>query len=129
MPRKKRRGRPPGSKNKAKLTGSVAAMDVAQLSNYIASLRMALAAKIDEQRAYFERQLAGLSGYTNGWRASASSGARVGRPPAGKRAKAKPKYQSKKNASVKWSGRGMTPVWMREEMKGTKLKKENFLIK
>src|SRR3954452_16703143 len=96
MPRKKRRGRPPGSKNKAKLTGSVAAMDVAQLSNHIASLRMALAAKIDEQRAYFERQLAGLSGYTNGGCTAAASGARVGRPRVGKRAKAKAKYQSKK---------------------------------
>jgi DNA-binding protein H-NS len=104
-------------------------MDVAQLSHHIAGLRVALAAKINEQRAYFERELAGLSGYTNGGRALPSSGARVGRPGAGKRAKAKPKYQSKKNASVKWSGRGMTPVWMREEMKGTKLKKENFLIK
>jgi DNA-binding protein H-NS len=30
---------------------------------------------------------------------------------------------------VKWTGRGTTPVWMREEMKGTKLKKEDFLIK
>ncbi len=47
----------------------------------------------------------------------------------GRRAKAKPKYQSKKNKSLKWSGRGMTPVWMREEMKGTKLKKDDFLIK
>ena len=28
-----------------------------------------------------------------------------------------------------WSGRGVTPVWMREEMKGTKLKKDDFLIK
>ena len=44
-------------------------------------------------------------------------------------AKAKPKYQSKKNRSLKWSGRGMTPIWMREEMKGTKLTKEDFLIK
>jgi DNA-binding protein H-NS len=30
---------------------------------------------------------------------------------------------------VKWSGRGMTPIWMRDEMKGTKLKKDDFLIK
>ena len=51
---------------------------------------------------------------------------RVGRK---KRAKAKPKYQSKKNKSLKWSGRGMTPVWMRDEMRGTKLKKDDFLIK
>jgi DNA-binding protein H-NS len=41
----------------------------------------------------------------------------------------KPKYQSKKDKSLKWTGRGMTPVWMREEMKGTKLKKDDFLIK
>jgi len=26
-------------------------------------------------------------------------------------------------------GRGMLPTWMREEIKGTKLKKEDFLIK
>jgi len=47
----------------------------------------------------------------------------------GKRAKAAPKYRSRKDSSVTWSGRGMTPVWMREEMKGTKLKKDDFLIK
>jgi DNA-binding protein H-NS len=46
----------------------------------------------------------------------------------GKRAKAVPKYQSKKDRSVKWSGRGMTPIWMRDEMKGTKLKRDDFLI-
>jgi DNA-binding protein H-NS len=40
-----------------------------------------------------------------------------------------PKYRSKKDPKLAWSGRGATPVWMREEMKGTKLKKENFLIK
>src|SRR3954452_23385735 len=57
---KKRRGRPPGSKNKAKFGGSAAKMDVAQLSSYIASLRNALAAKVEQQRAYFERQLAAL---------------------------------------------------------------------
>jgi DNA-binding protein H-NS len=28
-----------------------------------------------------------------------------------------------------WSGRGLTPRWMVAEMKGTKLKKENFRIK
>jgi len=31
--------------------------------------------------------------------------------------------------SLKWTGRGMTPVWMRDEMKGTKLTKDSFLIK
>jgi DNA-binding protein H-NS len=47
----------------------------------------------------------------------------------GKRAKALSKYQSKKDPKTKWSGRGMTPIWMREEMKGTKLTKDSFLIK
>jgi len=50
------------------------------------------------------------------------------------RAKPKPKYQSpryqsKKNKNLKWTGRGMLPTWMREEMKGTKLTKDSFLIK
>jgi len=46
-----------------------------------------------------------------------------------KRRKPAPKYQSKKNKSLKWTGRGMLPVWMREEMKGTKLTKQDFAIK
>ena len=131
MPRKKRRGRPPGSKNKAKLTGSATNMDVAQLSSYIATLQKTLAAKVEEQRAYFERQLAGLGGYTNtnGRRSAGSTAARVAKPRAGRRAKPEPKYQSKEDPKLKWTGRGMTPIWMRDEMKGTKLKKENFLIK
>ena len=47
-------------------------------------------------------------------------------PKTRKRAKAPAKYQSKKNRSLKWSGRGMLPVWMREEMKGTKLDQAGF---
>src|SRR3954471_3781839 len=128
MARKKRRGRPPGSKNKKTVGKSVAAMDVAQLRAHIDSLRNALARKVSEQRAYFEAQLAQLGGYVSRKEPAAAKAATAGGR-TGKRAKAKSKYQSKKNASVKWSGRGMTPVWMREEMKGTKLKKEDFLIK
>jgi DNA-binding protein H-NS len=44
------------------------------------------------------------------------------------RRKATPKYRSRKNPKIVWSGRGVTPVWMRDEMKGTKLKKDDFLI-
>src|SRR5690349_16973723 len=87
MARKKRRGRPPGSKNKPKVVGSVGNMDVVQLSSHIESLRKMLAAKIEQQRAFFERQLAGLSGYANGGRTAASNGSRVGRPRAGTRKK------------------------------------------
>src|SRR4051794_15803906 len=129
MPRKKRRGRPPGSKNKSKFTGSGAKMDNAQLSSYIASLRNTLAAKVAQQREYFERQLAALGSHSIGSPGRGSSAARVGKRRTGNRTKPEPKYQSKKDPKLKWTRRGMTPIWMRDEMKGTKLKKENFLIK
>jgi DNA-binding protein H-NS len=129
MARKKRRGRPPGSKNKSKFAGSAAKMDVAQLSSYIAALRSTLAAKVEQQREYFERQLAALGSHSNGRSGRTLSAARGTKPRTGRRAKPQPKYQSKKDPKLKWTGRGMTPVWMRDEMKGTKLKKENFLIK
>jgi DNA-binding protein H-NS len=90
--------------------------------------RILCAAKVQQQREILEGHLAELQGYVS------SKAAGVVRtvmrvPRTGKRAKAAPKYQSKKNPVMKWSGRGMTPVWMREEMKGTKLKKDDFLIK
>ena len=131
----KRRGRPPGSKNKvAKVNGvgkigkSFANMEVGQLRSLINDLEGLLAKKVQQQREILEGHLAELQGYVS------SKAAGVVRtvmrvPRTGKRAKAAPKYQSKKNPVMKWSGRGMTPVWMREEMKGTKLKKDDFLIK
>lgn len=56
-----------------------------------------------------------------------------GRPAGGaahalKGRKVAPKYRSKKDSKLTWSGRGATPRWMRDEMKGTKLKKEDFAI-
>jgi DNA-binding protein H-NS len=125
---KKRRGRPPGSKNKKSIGKSVATMDIAQLRAHIDDLQGALARKVSDQRAYFEDQLSQLGGYVSR-KARAAVKSVTSNGKAGKRAKAKPKYQSKKDKSVKWSGRGMTPIWMREEMKGTKLKKEDFAIK
>ena len=135
----KRRGRPPGSKNKkangksavvsiGKLTNNFASMEVGQLRSYIDDLEKMFAAKVRQQREILEGQLAGLSGYVS------QKAAKVVRsvmqvPKTGKRAKAKPKYQSKKTKGLKWSGRGMLPIWMREEMKGTKLTKEDFAIK
>ena len=105
---------------------SVATMDIAQLRAHIDSLQGVLAKKVSEQRAYFEDQLSQLGGHAA---KKTSAVVKAVTPGKGKRAKAKPKYQSTKNKSVKWSGRGMTPVWMREEMKGTKLTKDDFLIK
>ena len=120
----KRRGRPPGAKSPDK-------MDVGQLRQYIERLQSVLSDKISEQRAYLEEKLSELTGI--------GAPKRRGRPPGsgaakaakkkGTRKKATPKYRSKANPKLLWSGRGVTPVWMREEMKGTKMKKDDFLIK
>jgi DNA-binding protein H-NS len=123
----KRRGRPPGSKNKKSIGKSTTTMDVAQLRAHIDSLQSVLARKITEQRSYFEGQLAQLGGYTS--KKAAVKAITKGNGRADKRAKPKPKFQSKKSKSLKWTGRGVTPVWMREEMRGTKLTKNDFLIK
>ena len=135
----KRRGRPPGSKNKksvakvSKIGKSFAKMEVGQLRAVIDDLESLLEKRIQEQRRIFEGHLAALQGHVSSKAAGvvrtvmqvpkASNGR------TGKRAKAQPKYQSKKDKRMRWSGRGMTPVWMRDEMKGTKLKKDDFLIK
>lgn len=117
----KRRGRPPGAKSPDK-------MDIGQLRQYIEKLQGLLTSRISEQRAYFEEKLSELTGIGTAKR-------RPGRPAGstakkkGTRKKAAPKYRSRKDSKVVWSGRGVTPVWMREEMKGTKLKKDDFLIK
>ena len=122
----KRRGRPPGSKNKKSIGKSVTTMDVAQLRAHIDDMQGVLARKVSEQRSYFEAQLAQLGGYVS---KKASAAVRAVTPGSGKRAKPKPKYQSRKDRSQKWTGRGMTPRWMREGMKGTKLTKDSFLIR
>ena len=128
MARKKRRGRPPGSKNKTNVANTVTKMDVAQLRDYISGLQDTLAAKVQQQRDYFETQLAGLRVYADN-KAGAAVRAVMQVPNTRTRAPAKPKYRSKKHKRLKWSGRGLMPVWMREEMKGTKLTKEDFLLK
>ena len=39
-----------------------------------------------------------------------------------------PRYRSKEDPTITWSGRGVLPKWMREEIKGTELSKEDFRI-
>ena len=114
----KRRGRPPGAKSPDK-------MDIGQLRQHIDRLETLLKQKVSDQRAYFEEKLSELSGYAS---AKASGVMRAVGGRKGTRRKAEPKYRSRKNPKVVWSGRGVTPIWMREEMKGTKLKKDDFLI-
>ena len=104
-----------------------------QLKTMDVSALLALRGKIDallaSKRNDLERALAALGGVVRSSKAAKPGNGRATTGRKGRRAKAKPKYQSKKTKSLKWSGRGMIPVWMRDEMKGTKLKKENFLIK
>jgi DNA-binding protein H-NS len=130
----KRRGRPSGSKNKKKVKApkNLASMDVGQLRAHIADLEETLAAKVQQQRKYLEGQLAGLQIYASNKAAAAVR--TVMRVPkadgrSGPRAKPVPKYRSRKDKSLRWTGRGLMPRWMREEMKGTKLTKDHFLIK
>lgn len=97
MPKKaKRRGRPPGSKNKKTVSKSIATMDVGQLRAHIDNLQNVLAKKVSEQRAYFEEQLAQLGGFVSKKTYAAVKAVTPGKGRTGKRAKAKPKYQSKK---------------------------------
>ena len=120
----KRRGRPPGSKSPDK-------MDIGQLRQYIEKLQSTLGKKISEQRAYLEGKLSELTGFgaPKKKRGRPAGSGNAASKKKGTRRKAAPKYRSRKDPKVLWSGRGVTPVWMREEMKGTKLKKDDFLIK
>ena len=116
----KRRGRPPGAKSPDK-------MDIGQLSQHIAKLEHMLERKVSEQRAFFQGKLSELGEYASE-KVARVRGALGAVRKKGTRRKATPKYRSRKDPKVVWSGRGVTPVWMREEMKGTKLKKDDFLI-
>src|SRR5215218_2427044 len=97
----KRRGRPPGSKNKKSIGKSVATMDVAQLRAHIDDLQGVLAKRVNEQRSYFEAQLAQLGGYVSKKASAAVKAVSPSSGRAGKRAKPKPKYQSRRDKSLK----------------------------
>src|SRR3954447_21718113 len=114
----KRRGRPPGARSPEK-------MDVGQLRQYIGKLENVLKSKVAEQRAYLEEKLSELGDYTSA-KAARMVRAVTETKRKATRKKAAPKYRSRKDPRTVWSGRGVTPVWMREEMKGTKLKKDDF---
>jgi len=96
----------------------------------LVELRDSVTSAINEQAERLQAQLSQLTSRSN----EIGNGRRRGRPP-GRRGsklqgrKVAAKYRSKKDPKLTWAGRGATPRWMREEMKGGKLKKEAFLIK
>jgi DNA-binding protein H-NS len=55
-------------------------------------------------------------------------GERAGRTPPVKRRKIEAKYRSQKDPTLTWTGRGLAPHWLREEMADGKVGKEAFLI-
>jgi DNA-binding protein H-NS len=127
MPAKKRRGRPTSSKKQSSKLKAVSKMELRDLQRYIDRLEKILARKVQQQRTLFEGKISELSHYA-GKKADGASRALTKAGRSGKRKKATPKYQSKKKKGLKWSGRGLMPVWMRDEMKETNLKKDDFLI-
>jgi DNA-binding protein H-NS len=98
---------------------SLASMSVQSLLKMRDDIADVLSRKADDLKA----QLSTLTGGKK----------KVGRPPGKKprkkMAKVAPQFRSKKDPKVVWSGRGGTPRWMKDEMKGTKLRKESFRIK
>jgi DNA-binding protein H-NS len=111
------------SRYSKKSSQSLASMSVDALFE----LRDEVAAILSSKAAELQRQLARLGGGN-----SVGTGKRRGRPPgrrgALKGTKVAPQFRSKKNPKLTWSGRGAMAGWMKEEMKGTKLKKEDFRI-
>jgi DNA-binding protein H-NS len=83
-------------------------------------LRDEVAEAISSRAAQLRKQLELITGTKTPGRKTAVNG-RKGR-------KVAPQFRSKKDKKQVWSGRGVTPRWMREEMKGTKLTKESFRI-
>ncbi len=98
---------------------NISSMDVETLL----ALREQIDAKLGEHRQILHKQLAsmGLDDTPRGAKGSRGSSLK-GR-------KVAAKYRSKKDPKLTWAGRGATPLWMRDEMKARKLKKEAFLIK
>jgi DNA-binding protein H-NS len=90
------------------------------------TLREQIDIRLSEMRGDLERQLAALS---NGHAVVKSRGKTPGKKHALKGRKLVAKYRSKKDPKLQWAGRGMMPVWMKDEMKIGKLKKDAFLIK
>jgi DNA-binding protein H-NS len=87
-------------------------------------LRDEVGAILSRKANELKGQLAQLNGS-----GKSSNGKADGRGKSLKGRKVAPKYRSRKDSKLTWAGRGATPVWMRDEMKAGKLKKDAFLIK
>jgi DNA-binding protein H-NS len=107
--RKKQTTRKQGKRKKQNLAG----MEFEELMNLRTQIDEALAG----HRSTLEQQLASLGG---------SVGSSGGRGRSLKRTKVAAKYRGPEGET--WAGRGATPRWMTEAIKGTGKKREDFLI-
>jgi DNA-binding protein H-NS len=94
-------------------------MDVFELID----LREQVDARIREVRRDLEQSLSKLDG-----KAKRGSPAGNGRGHGLKGKKVAPKYRSKEDPKLTWTGRGLAPKWIKAEMKAGKLQKDDFLI-
>jgi len=79
---------------------------------------------LTDRRRQLEAQLQRIAGRAAGNGASGGDPQSDGPP----KLRVLPRYRSKEDPTVTWSGRGVLPKWMREEIKGTNLTKEDFRI-
>src|ERR1700755_1849842 len=107
----------------AKKSKSVASMSIEALLK----LRDEIADAISSRASDLQKQLSRLTGTET--KRGRPPDRKSGRGAALRGKKVAPQFRSKKDPKMVWSGRGVTPRWMVAEMKGTKLKKENFRIK
>ena len=100
---------------------NLASMSVASLLK----MRDDIGEVLSRRASELKKELSQLTDW--GSKESAPKGRKARKGRKGK--KVAPQFRSKKDPKIVWSGRGGTPRWMKEEMKGTKLKKEYFRIK
>lgn len=101
-------------------------MSVDQLLALRAQVSAALARKADDLEQQISKLLADSEGQGRGRMRGGRPRGKGGHPLKGR--KVAPKYRSKTNRTLTWSGRGAVPRWMRDEMKSSKLKREDFAI-
>lgn len=108
-------------------TADLRKLSLSELQTVIDAATRIMNEKRDARREELMAELQKLGG-APGRRGSKSKVVSDAAPARRKSKKAGLKYRSKKDPQNTWSGRGMLPLWMREEMKGTRLAKEDFLI-
>lgn len=94
-------------------------------------LRAQIDATLDERRRELEAQMAEFEASVDGNYAAVFRGTAKKKKKAVRKFRYEPKYQSKQDRRLKWTGQGNTPRWMREEIFASrgKLKKDDFVIR